>query len=353
MVAADSTSLADSRWTLRRPLSSTGPWPCQAVTSASSAAVRSALSGAAPAGVAQARSTRVRTARGSAASPATSSSVPGSSSRTAAAQASSAARSSAQQLGGAGQGRGHAALQHVLEQGQHLVPQPHAGEAPGRRCAGPATPAARGRRRPPGSWPGRRPGTAGGSGRRRPACRRSSAGPSRGPVPAARSRPGRRACGRAGRTRPARPRRRRGRRSGRRGRRPRDRRPCPRRRARPRPGRGPARSRAPPPAAACTSEPGCSPWSTVTSPAASPGPVGDERGGRGQGERVRPARAGHEDPSRRRQPGQDGPDGAAHLRATAGAGPMCGSGVDAGDPALRIGDLGLGRQRLRATSRWR
>ena len=86
------------------------------------------------------RSTRVRTARGSSASAATSRPVPVDLGRTARSASRGRVVSGgqdgggpgveggevvAQQLGGAGQRRGHAALQHVLEQGQHLVPQPH------------------------------------------------------------------------------------------------------------------------------------------------------------------------------------------------------------------------------------
>ncbi len=72
-------------------------------------------------------------------------------------------------------------------------------------------------------------------------------------------------------------------------------------------------------------------------------------GGRcGQREGVSTAGAGDED--RPVRCGQRGADGAAHLGERRmrphQPPPSRGSGVDAGDPAPRLGDLGLGRQRL-------
>ena len=129
-----STSLPDARRTRTPPGRSTGPWPCQSDTSASSAArcTRGELDGA---GVERPRAQHARAHR------------PRQRRRAAsgrrrprdvgtAAMASRASRSSLQQRRGAGQRLGHAALQHVLEQRQHLAPQPHALQAPDHRCAG-------------------------------------------------------------------------------------------------------------------------------------------------------------------------------------------------------------------------
>ncbi len=102
-----------------------GPWPCQSVTSASSAAD---VVGGERAGPARrspsARSTRGPDRPGAARCDAIDRQRPRRLTSSSPAWASSASRSSRQLAGRAGQRLGDAALQHVLEQGQHLGAQP-------------------------------------------------------------------------------------------------------------------------------------------------------------------------------------------------------------------------------------
>ena len=123
----------------RPPGSSTAPCPCQSVTSASSAAVRSALSGPAPAAGGPGAQDAGADARG-AARPAAArrERVTGVGRRTAGRRQTELVSGGpgvqgvevvAQQLRGTGQRLGDPALQDVLEQRQHLVPQPHPLEA--------------------------------------------------------------------------------------------------------------------------------------------------------------------------------------------------------------------------------
>ncbi len=126
------------------------------------------------------------------------------------AHASRASASSAQQVGGAGERLGDARAERGLQRGQRVERARGRGRRPDRRCAG----------RPRGRGPARahaatvvarrsaeeRPPR---SGRSTAACRQGSGRRSRGPAPAAPSRPGRRACGRAAATAPGPGRRRR------------------------------------------------------------------------------------------------------------------------------------------------
>ena len=306
------------------PGRSTGPWPCQSVTSASSAAGGSAVSGAGAA------APRPRRAAPGCAPPAAGRPARRRPARRHRADARAGrpaatvgparrARRGRRAAGrGAGQRLGHAALQHVLEQRQHLGAQPHPLEAPGRRCAGRPTASGRARRRPRAVVARRTRAAAAGSGRRRGAHAGDRA------RPGAAAQPEQHRLGlvvegvaeqHAGVARRGRPRR--ARRSGRRGRRP------PGRPARPT-STGDDLDRVEPelvaelrrPARACSAEPACSPWSTVTSPAGTPARAAPRTRPR------RPARASRRRRSRRRAPapalGDRGADRASGRPATAG-----------------------------------
>ena len=124
------SSLPDARPTATPPGRSTGPWPCQSVTSASRAAVcvggeRGRAGGRPPrpagrgSGLRAGRANRDASATGCPPRPAVERG------QLSAASVVQGVEVVLQQRGGAGQRLGHPALQHVVEQRQHLVAQPH------------------------------------------------------------------------------------------------------------------------------------------------------------------------------------------------------------------------------------
>ena len=164
-------SLPDTLRAPNPPGRSTTPWPCQSVSSRSTAATWTASSGPAPRPARRPLTTRRRSAGGRAASA-------GRPSVTArAASASSSVGVVGDLRRRAGEGLGHPAAQHVLGERQQLVPDPDPPEArvvvvrvvPDQ--AGPA------RRRRPGSSPAAAPGTGATGVRPTHAAQRARAGP--------------------------------------------------------------------------------------------------------------------------------------------------------------------------------
>ena len=192
------------------------------------------------------------------------------------------------------------------------------------------------------------------------ASRRASAARTRGPARAAPSRPGRRGCARAAPASPGAGGRRAARRSGRAGPRPRSR-PAPSTSTGCTAGDAPSPASSSTVAAARSAEPSCRPWSTT---AACTGPRPRDRERRG-GERERVGATGAGRPAAVRAAARAGSAASAartarRTSATAarsravghrasGLHDPCGDqGVDAPQPAPGVGQLGAGRQGLRA-----
>ena len=183
------------------PGRATGPWPCQSLTSASSAVTWPPPAAPARPAAAAFRRTCVRTAAGSSARTASSSPAPPStpvSPATRSAQSSRASASSRSSPALRARARATPGPEASLQRRQHVVRAPAPGRSADRRCAGPPRPSGQGAGRPVRLVAAERRATVGAARPDRRPCRRASGRRNRGRDPAGPSRPGRRACARAG-----------------------------------------------------------------------------------------------------------------------------------------------------------